>query len=306
MSFRSLGRVFRLGFNNFWRNWWLSIASVLVMAVTLFIVGVFSVQTVVILKTTQGIQDKLDLSVYFNDDVPEATIQDIRRSIANRPDVKSVDYVSKEKAFEIFQDRPASEKVKSLITPENNPLPRSIVIKAQDPSQLAVIAKVFEADQYSQQVRRISYQDNQNVVDTLVQTETTVRRNGIILTIIFILLSFILIYNTTRIVILSRSDEIEIMRLVGATEAFVRWPFILEAALYGVLGAMIAFGSLFLFLKFDLANSVPLLSIASFLSVDMQQFFLHYAVLILLALMLIGMGIASIMSSFAVRKFVRV
>ncbi len=306
MSIRSLGRVFRLGFVNFQRNWWLSIASVLVMAVTLFIVGVFSVQTVVILKTTEGIRDKLDLSVYFNDDVPDDAIQDIRRSIANRPDVKSVDYISKEKAFQIFEERPGSEKVKGLITPENNPLPRSIVIKAQDPPQLSVIAKVFEGDQYGQQVRRISYQDNQNVVDTLIQTERTVRRNGIILTAIFVILSFILIYNTTRIVILSRADEIEIMRLVGATEAFVRWPFVIEAALYGVLGAAVAFGALFLFLRFDLANSVPLLSIANFLSLDMQAFFLQYAVVILCGLILIGMSIASLMSSFAVRKFVRV
>lgn len=305
MTGRSLGRVFRLGITNFWRNWWLSIASVLVMAVTLFIVGVFAVQTIVILKTTEGIQDKLDLSVYFNDDVPEKTIQDIRTSIANRPDVKSVDYISKEKAFEIFKDRPTSEKIKSLITPENNPLPRSIVVKAHDPSQLSVIAKIFQSDQYSQSVRRISYQDNQNVVDTLIQTESTVRRNGIILTIIFIILSFVLIYNTTRIVIMSRSDEIEIMRLVGSTEAFVRWPFIIEAAIYGFLGGLIAFGALFFFLRYDLSSAVPLLSIANFLAPDMAAFFIRFFAPILGGLLLTGMFIASSMSSFAVRKFVR-
>jgi cell division transport system permease protein len=305
MTARSFGRVLRLGLTNFWRNWWLSVASVLVMAVTLFIVGVFAVQTVVILKTTQGIQDKLDLSVYFNDDVPEQTIKDIRTSIANRADVKSVEYVSKEQAFDIFKNRPTSEKIKSLITPENNPLPRSLVIKAHDPAQLSVIAKLFGSDQYTALVRRISYQDNQNVVDTLVHTEATVRRNGIILTIVFIMLSFVLIYNTTRIVIMSRSDEIEIMRLVGATEAFVRWPFIIEAGIYGFLGGVIAFAALFFFLKYDLSSAVPLLSIANFLAPDMQAFFLRYFAPILVVLIVAGMFIAGSMSSFAVRKFVR-
>ena len=306
MSLRSIGRVIRLGLTNFWRNWWLSIASVLVMAVTLFIIGVFAIQTVVILKTTEGIQDKLDLSVYFNDDVAEETIQDVRRAVANRPDVRSVEYISKERAYEIFQQRPTSEKIKSLITPENNPLPRSLVVKAEDPSQLSVIAKTFESGQYEQMVRRISYQDNQNVVDTLIQTESTVRRNGIILTGIFILLSFLLIYNTTRIVILSRSDEIEIMRLVGATEAFVRWPFIVEAGLFGILGGLLAYGALFLFLRYDLASAVPLLSIANFLAPDMQAFFIRFFAPILIVITLAGMLIAATMSSFAVRKFVRI
>lgn len=305
MTLRSIGRVFRLGLTNFWRNWWLSIASILVMAVTLFIVGVFAIQTIVIVKTTQGIQDKLDLSIYFNDDVPDASIQDSRRSLANRPDVKSVDYVSKEQAYAIFQNRISSQNVKSLITPENNPLPRSLVIKAQDPSQIASIAKIFKSDQYQQQVRNVSYQENQPVVDTLIQTESSVRRNGIILAIIFVFLSFLLVYNTTRIVILSRSDEIEIMRLVGATEAFVRWPFIVEAALYGFLGGLIAFGCLFVFLHYDLASGVPLLSIAKFLAPDMQAFFIHYFAVILVGLLAIGMSIASLMSSFAVRKFVK-
>lgn len=306
MSLRGFGRVIKLGLLNFWRNWWLSVASVLVMAVTLFIISVFTVQNLVIRETTAGIQDKLDLSVYFNDEVEEEKIQEIRRVLINRPDVKSVEYVSKDKALEIFQSRQTSDRVKSLITPEENPLPRSLVIKANDPAQLQALGKLFEEEEYKQLVRRVSSQDNGAVIDTLIDTAKSVRQSGIILTIVFVLLSFILIYNTVRIVILSRSDEIEIMRLVGSTEAFVRWPFLIEASLYGILGALLALGALFLFLKYDLASAVPLLSIANFLAPDMLAFYVNHFFVIAGILLSAGALSAMCMSVVAVRRFVRI
>ena len=306
MSLRSFFRVLKLGLVNFARNGWLTIASTAVIAITLFIIGVFAIQSVVILNTTEGIKDKLDLSVFFNDDVAEETIQEIRRVIANRPDVKSIDYVSKERAFQIWQERRTSEKVKSLITPEDNPLPRSLVISANDPGNLGVIAKVFEGSQYESMVRRISYQDNQSVIESLVATARTIRTNGWILAGIFLLLSFILIYNTTRIVILSRQSEIEIMRLVGSTEPFVRWPFLVEASLFGVLGTLLALPSLYLFLRYDLASSTPLLSIAKFLAPDMLEFFLSNLVWITLSFLVIGIATAMLMSFVAVRRYVRI
>src|SRR3989338_6686378 len=304
MSGRGLLRVLKLGLVNFIRNAWLSFASTAVITITLFIVGVFAIQSIVILNTTQGIQDKLDLSVYFNDDVPEETIQEIRRTVANRPDVKSVEFVSKERAFQIWQERRTSEKVKSLITPEDNPLPRSLTIQANDPAQLGMIARVFENRQYESLIRRISYQDNESIIESLVATAQTVRTNGWILAGIFFVLSFILIYNTTRIVILSRSNEIEIMRLVGSTEQFVRWPFLVEASLFGVLGTILALPALYLFLRYDLASSTPLLSIAKFLAPDMLDFFINHLVWITLLFLVLGVTTAILLSYMAVRRYV--
>lgn len=305
MTWRSIGRVLKLGLQNFIRNQWLSVASTLVVAITLFIIGVFAIQSIVIVETSEGIQDKLDLTAYFNDDVPEETIQSIRRTIANRPDVKSVDYISKEQAFALWQERRTSERIKSLITPEDNPLPRSLVVKAHDPANLKVIAKVFEGTQYAELVRRLSYHDNESVIESLVATAKTVRRNGWILAGIFLFLSFILIYNTTRIVILSRAHEIEIMRLVGSTEAFVRWPFLIEAALFGILGTGIALGALYAFLRYDLASATPILSIAKFLAPDMLAFYTRHVVAVTSVSLALGIGVAMCMSYIAVRKYVR-
>lgn len=305
MSWRSIGRVLLFGLRNALRNGWLSIASTAVITITLFIIGVFAIQSSVILQTTEGIQNKLDVTVFFNDDVKDELIGDIRRQVANRPDVASVDFVSKEQAFEIWQARRTSERVKSLITPEDNPLPRSLVIQAHDPANLATIAKVFEGEQYQSLIRRVSYEDNQSIVQSLVDTAKTVRVNGWILAGIFLFLSFVLIYNTTKIVILSRHDEIEIMRLVGSTEAFVRWPFLIEAAIFGVLGAIIALPALWGFLRYDLASSTPLLSIAKFLAPDMLLYFESNIIWIAVALLLVGTVTSVLMSFVAVRQYVR-
>ena len=298
-------RALKFGVANFFRSGWLSFASALVIAITLFIIGVFAIQGVVIVNTTQGIQDKLDLSVYFNDDVAEEEVVEIQRTIANRPDVRSVHYVSKEEAFQVWQERRTSERVKSLVTPEDNPLPRSIVVQAHDPANLGSLAKLFEAPQYEGKVRRVSYKDNQTVVESLVATARSVRQNGWILATVFLVLSFILIYNTTRIVILSRASEIEIMRLVGSTTAFVRAPFLVEAAIVGFYGSVAALIATYFFLKYDLASSTPLLSIAKFLAPDMLDFFWQNLVWIVASVVGVGVGSAVCMSYVAVRKYVR-
>lgn len=305
MTGRSLLRVIKFGLQNVLRNQWLSLASTIVIAITLFIIGVFAIQSVVIVSTTQGIQDKLDLQVFFNDDAGDEVIGDIRRGLANRADVKSVTYISKEEAFAIFQEQRVGERIKSQVTPENNPLPRSLVIRANDPDKLATLAKLFEAEEYQPLVRRISYQDNESVIENLVATAKTVRRNGWILAGIFLVLSLILIYNTTRIVILSRADEIEIMRLVGSTETFVRWPFLIEAMIFGLLGTILALAAIYVFLAKDLASSTPLLSVARFLAPDMLKFFTTNLLWITVASLGLGIGTSMAMSYVAVRKFVR-
>lgn len=306
MSPTAIVRALRLGGLNFLRNGWLSIASTLVIGITLFIVGVFIVQSIVILNTTESVQDKLDVAVYFNDDVSEEEIHNLRQKVANRPDVKQVEYINKDKAYEVWQGRNTPANVKGLITPENNPLPRSLSVKTHDPQKLATVAKSFETSDLEGKVRRISYQDNQSVIESLISAASAIRTNGAILTIIFVLLSFILIYNTTKIIILARKNEIEIMRLVGSTSAFVRAPFLIESAIFGTIGALIAGAALFFFLRYDLASSSPILSITKFLAPDMFDFFVANLLWVAPSLILLGIVLSMSMSYVAVRKYVKV
>lgn len=306
MSTRSLFRVLKLGLVNFQRNAWLSIASTIVMTITIFIIGVFIIQSAVISGTVKGIEGKLDLSIYFEDEVPEEDILRIRDTLANRADVKSAQYISKEAALEIWQQRPTNEKVKGLVSEDNNPLPRSLSVIANDPERLAQIASLFEAEEYKDSVRRVSYTDNASAIENLVNSVGAVQRNGLILSLIFILLSFILIYNTTKIIIVSRKNEIEIMRYVGATESFVRLPFLVEAFLFGAFGVLLSIPALNLFLKYDLASSNPLLSITKFLAPDMLSYFNSNLFWIVPSLLALGISLSVGMSYFAVQKYVKV
>lgn len=306
MSHRSLFRVIKLGLVNFQRNGWLSIASTIVMTITIFIIGVFITQSSVISNTVAGIEEKLDLSIYFEDEVAEEDILKIRETLANRADVKSVEYISKEKALAIWRERPTNEKVKGLVSEDDNPLPRSLSVVAHSPDRLSKIADLFSAQEYQDSVRRVSYTDNASAIENLVSSSSAVKRNGFILSGIFIILSFILIFNTTKIIILSRKDEIEIMRLVGSTESFVRLPFLIEATLFGAFGVLLAIPALYLFLKYDLASSNPLLSITKFLAPDMLHYFASNLIWISPLLLLVGISLSVFMSYIAVRRYVKV
>lgn len=300
-------RSSRLGFANFWRNRWLSVAATLVVTLMLFTVSVFAVQSGVIFRTTEALKQRIDLVVFFADSATDDQIQALRQVVANRVDVKSVTYISKEQAFQIFSQRPISDTVKGLVTPENNPLPRSIEIRATDPAKLGTISTLLDRPEYRSIILAKSDQDvaQKQLIQSLSDTASITRRNGLILSGIFFAIAVLMVFNTTRIVVHARADEIEIMRLVGSTEGFIRWPFILEGALYGSLGALIATGFLYLFLAKDLLSATPLLSITGLLSADMFQLFRQYLWIILAAQIGVGVFVSVTATTVAIYRRVR-
>ncbi len=241
MQLLTLRRIFKLGFTNFWRNGWLSVAASLMIMLTLITMGLFAVLNVFINATAEGIKDRIDLSVYFYENASEQQIKDMQYILANRPDVATVHYVTKDEAFEIWQKRAINEKVKGLVTKDENPLPRSLQIKATEPEALEFIARTLQVDAYKPYVREISYQKTKVTIDKLIRLTNFVRRLGWAVTVFLLSISLIVILNTIRLTIFTRRDEIEIMRLVGANNVFIRIPFSIEAVLYGILGASLAY-----------------------------------------------------------------
>ena len=241
MQLLTFKRIFKLGLTNFWRNGWLSLAASLMIMLTLLTMGVFAVLNVFINATAEGIKDRIDLSVYFYENATEQQIKDMQYVLANRADVSTVHYITKDEAFELWQKRAINEKVKGLVTKDDNPLPRSLQIKATRPEALESIARSLQADTYKPYVREISYQKTKVTIDKLIRLTNFVRRLGWVVTVFLLSISLIVILNTIRLTIFTRRDEIEIMRLVGANNIFIRIPFSIEAILYGVLGALLAY-----------------------------------------------------------------
>lgn len=307
MTFVGFWRASKLGFVNFWRNRWLSAAATLTVTLMLFTVSVFAVQSIVIYRTTEVLKSKIELVVFFADKATDAQIQALRQVLANRIDVKSVEYVSKEQAYQIFKSRPGSAQVKELVTPENNPLPRSLEIQATDPSRLAAISELLTNSDYQPLILSKSDQDaaQRQLIANLTDTARISRRNGLILSGIFFLVAVLMVFNTARIVIHAREDEIEIMRLVGSTAGFIRWPFILEGILYGAFGSIAATGMLWLFLANDLVSATPLASITGLLSGDMLSFFKQYFWIILASQVVIGSLVSIAATVAAIRQRVK-
>lgn len=241
MQLITMKRILKLGIVNFWRNRWLSLAASLMIMLTLVTMGIFALLNIFASTTAEGIKERIDLSIYYYENATDAQIKEMQFTLANRSDVKSVRYISKDEAFEEWQRRTLNEKVKSLITREENPLPRSLQVKANNAEDLEAIANAVSVDTYKPIVREVSYQKTKGTIDRLIRLTQLIRRMGWALTVFLLMVSLIVVLNTMRLAIFTRRDEVEIMRLVGANGAFIRIPFSVEAILYGIAGAILSY-----------------------------------------------------------------
>lgn len=304
MSWESFARIVKLGITNFWRNRWLSFAATLIMTLTLIIITIFVILTLVIGRTTDAIRAKMDVSVYFKDTATTDQIIDLQRKVANRSDVKEVRYISKEEAIEKCKTQTQCKKVVGFINPNENPFPRSLDIKANNAENLDQIAQFVGEDEFKPIIHNISYQDNRLMMERLIAFTSFTKEVGWFMSIIFILISIFVILNTIRLAIFTRKDEIEIMRLVGASDAFVKVPFVIEGMLYGVLATIFAMslqwaGLLAIGPRIEKYLGAPVLQ-------QLNSFFLNYFWLILGLELFVGMVIGICCSLISIRKYLKV
>ncbi len=304
MQWISISRIIKLGLTNFWRNRWLSLASTLIMTLTLLIITLFVVMTIVIGKTTDRIRSKIDVSVYFKDSATTQEISDLQQTLASRSDVKEVRYISKEEALDIWDQQQKNQRIKELISLEENPLPRSLTVKTIDPANLQKIVDYVSDPQFSSMIHKISYEDNKQIIDKLLAITSFLKKMGWIFSIVFIIVSVLVILNTIRLTIFTRKDEIEIMRLVGASDRFIKVPFIIEGMLYGFLACILAMGILWLAIGFvsPLTNQY----LGKEVTENMINFFLGHFILIFLMQLLVGILVGIGCSLFSIRKYLKI
>ncbi len=240
--FTVISRIIQYGLKNFWRNGWLSVATVAIMILALLVSISLILFNVLTDRAVTSIQDKIDISVYFKTNAPEDEILNIKRSLESLEEVKEVEYISSDQALEIFKakhqnDSTIAQAINELNT---NPLEASFNIKARQPSEYATIAQYFEAPNLKQFIDSVSYAKNQVVIDRLNLIIQDVNRGGLILTVVLALIAGLVAFNTIRLAIYSNRDEISIMRLVGASNSLVRGPYVVEGMLGGILAAFLS------------------------------------------------------------------
>lgn len=300
--FTIISRIFHFGFKNFWRNGWLTTVTVIIMSLALLVFAWLIFFGVVTSRAAASIEDKIDISVYFNTNTAEDEILSIQQSLEGLSQVQSVDYVSRDQALTTFKQNHASDVTISQAVSEldSNPLEASLNIKAKNPSQYGAIADYLSSSDLSQYIDSISYTQNQSVIDRLARIVRTVEVGGVIVMIVFALLAGLVVFNTIRLAIYSNREEIGVMRVVGASNALVRGPFVVEGALCGAIAAILA-----------LIVSAPILfAVDPYLNVfipDMNLFhyFSSHIIQLFLYLFVFGIALGGISSFVAVKRYLK-
>jgi cell division transport system permease protein len=296
-------RVIQVGLRNFGRNLWLSTAATAVMTVTLSIVITSFFSTSALNATIKQVTDKVDVSIYLKDDVTKDQVAQAKSILLSTGNVASVQYQSKADALAVYkeQNKGNLDLLKAISVVGFSP-PASLKVKAKDPAHLERISsaldnatiKSLESDAPSYSGKR------KDTIDKIIRLSNFIKTAGLIASVMFIIISTLIIFNTIRMAIFTRRDEIEIMKLVGATKWFIRGPFIFEAAMYGVIAAIIAVTLGYAVILAGLARLGSYVDVTSTVN-----FFRNYPALIIVVEMFIGVAIGTFSSLLAMSRYLK-
>lgn len=287
-------RIFKYGWLNFWRNLWVSSATIGIMVLALGMASMLVVGREASNTFVRALEQKMDISVYFVLDAEEQDILRVKNVLEERPEVADVRYISRNEALDVFREKHKENKVlvESLQELGTNPLQATLNVKALQASQFASITSFLENSNYKELIEKVNYRENEKVIDKLISISRGVERAGMVVTGLLGAFVILVTFNTIRLAIYAAREEIAIMRLVGGGNWYIRGPFVVAGALYGIFAAAITLGFLWGVASFI----VPRIS-AVFGEVDLMQYFLTN--LPLIAAMLFGTGIAlGVVSSF--------
>ena len=307
MVFTSLKRIVKGGFTHFTRNAFVSLASVLIMTVTLFTIGGVVFLTAVLGASLDELKGKVDVNVYFQTGAKEADILALAKSLESLPEVRSVEYISREQALENFKTRHEDDELtlQALRELPDNPLGAVLNIRAKEPSQYAGLAQFLESENAlggkPSIIDEANYYDNKGAIDKLSGIIDSARTVGLGLSLMLVIVSLIIALNTIRLAIYISRDEIGVMRLVGASNAFIRGPFVVSGILYGLAASLITLAA-YLPITYYLGNATE-----TFLSgLNLFEYYLGHIGEFILIIVLGGTFLGAAASFFAVRRYLHI
>ncbi|MFN4215042.1 permease-like cell division protein FtsX [Exiguobacterium sp.] len=234
MIFKSGLRHLREGFKGTLRNGWMSFAAISAVTITLLLVGVFALVMFNVNEISQNVENDVEIQVFVTRTAEEANVEQLGQNIEQIPGVESVMFSSKDDELENFRNQLGEDANAYGAVEQDNPLHDRYIVKASDPLETETVANAVQS---LENVDRVTY--GQDYIDKMFAFFNGIRIGGLVLIVGLTLMAMFLISNTIKMTIFSRRREIEIMRLVGAKNGFIRWPFFIEGLLLGVLGALI-------------------------------------------------------------------
>lgn len=238
-------RVFIAGAHSFLRNAWLSVAATVVMTITLVSILMTLFASYTLNNTVETFTAKIDVSIFFQSNAEKEQIDEFSETLRSTQSLRitEITYISKEDARESFEEENKDDiKTLQAIAQTEDAFPASIRVKTVEPSDLEKVVEEARKPQYSAIVEKDSYKDDAKrvAVDRLGNIAKFLRTGGLVASIIFGVISILVIFNTIRMTIFNRKDEIEIMQLIGASKWFIRGPFLVEASIYGLIAGGVA------------------------------------------------------------------
>ncbi|UOR14059.1 permease-like cell division protein FtsX [Halobacillus amylolyticus] len=297
MKLRTLGRHTREGSKSVWRNGWMTVSAIGAVTTTLLLVGVFLALMLNLNEIASNVEEDVEVKVLLELTASEEQIANLREQIEDIPEVGTINFSSKEEELNQLIDSLGDQGQAFELFKQSNPLNNAFVIKPKDPIDAVDIAEEIEQMEY---VYQVDY--GEEVVQQIFQFNQYARTIGLALIIGLVFTAIFLISNTIKITIIARRREIGIMKLVGATNSFIRWPFFIEGLLLGVLGSIIPIAAVvtgYYYLYYNLRDKIQ------FEFIELLPFY-PFALQLSGIILAIGAFIGVWGSVMSVRKFLKV
>lgn len=306
MNFIKFKRVVVSGCRNFKRSGFTSVASILIMTITLFVITSLILIQAALNASLDEIKDKVDVTVYFVPNASEDSILNIKESLEKLPEVKDIEFVSDDQALIDFKEKHANDylTLQALEELGENPLGASLNIRAKDPSQYESISKYFESENTISRgelmiIDKIDYSQNKMVIDRLTSIINGAKQLGFAVSLILVLISLVITFSTVKLIIYISREEIGVMKLVGAGGDYIRGPFIVSGIIVGIV-ASLATAIIFIPVSIWLGNQMT-----EFIGINLFSYYKSNFLQLFIIMMGSGIIIGGISSFFAVHKYLK-
>ena len=307
MFFIKLKRVIVSGYRNFTRSGFTSIASIMIMTITLFVMTSLIFIQAGLNSSLNDIKEKVDVTVYFVPDTDESSIKNIEDTLKNLPEVREISYTSQDDALTQFKDKHSGDylTLQALDELGSNPLGASLNIKAKDPSQYESIAKYFDSDSGAlskdtlSSIDKIDYNQNKLVIDRLTSIINGAKKLGFVISLILVFISLLITFSTIRLIIYMSREEISVMKLVGAGKGYIRGPFIASGVFVGVVSTVLTM-LIFLPVTIWLGNQMT-----DFIGINLYTYYKTNFLQLFIIMLGSGVIIGVVSSIFAIHRYLR-
>jgi cell division transport system permease protein len=303
--FVSSYRVTQFAFQNFWRNFWLSLITVSMLLLTLLTINILLVLNVITDHAMKLVEDRIEVSVYFYDYAQDTSVSAAVSYLRGLSEVRDVVTVSATEAYDQFVARHQNDAdiITSLEELGENPFGPSLIVKAHSPEDFSEIIDALDNPQFRDFIRDKDFSDYQNIIERIRSTTDRIRAFGIALAVIFLLIAVLIVFNTVRIGIFIHREEIAIMRLVGASNWFIKAPFLLEMIFLSFIALVLAVAIVYPMVAFIEPQLTVYFNADS---AGLVEFFLQNSLLIFGGQFLALVAVTLFSTGLAMRKYLKV